>query len=140
LTFVHIGCKFAHWFNYVSLNRAIRDILRPVGNMGKKKSKGIVVIHGPTKDTTLVVEEMILTIRGQKVVSDSALAHLYGVETKRLNEQVRRNADRFPSDFMFRLTAEEVTGLRSQFATSNKVVGKDLRSQTGTSKGRGGRR
>ena len=56
---------------------------------------------------------------------DADLAELYGVPTKRLNEAVRRNATRFPEDFMFRLTAEECTSLRSQFATSN---------------GRGGRR
>lgn len=50
---------------------------------------------------------------------DSDLAELYDVPTKRLNEQVRRNADRFPDDFMFRLTTEEVSNLRSQFATSS---------------------
>ena len=53
------------------------------------------------------IEARILTIRGQKVMLDADLADLYGVETKRLNEQVRRNIDRFPEDFMFRLTAAE---------------------------------
>lgn len=53
------------------------------------------------------IETKILTIRGQKVMLDADLAELYGVETKRLNEQVRRNSERFPEDFMFRLTAEE---------------------------------
>ena len=67
----------------------------------------------------LTVEGIILTIRGQKVIIDSTLAHLYGVETKRLNEQVRRNAARFPSDFVFQLTAQEVRHLRSQFATGS---------------------
>ena len=57
----------------------------------------------PTKS----IESKILLIRGQKVMLDADLAELYGVETKRLNEQVRRNAERFPEDFMFRLTAEE---------------------------------
>ncbi|OQA25334.1 MAG: ORF6N domain protein [Verrucomicrobia bacterium ADurb.Bin345] len=53
------------------------------------------------------IERMILLIRGQKVMLDSDLADLYGVRTKRLNEQVKRNAHRFPADFMFQLTAEE---------------------------------
>ncbi len=53
------------------------------------------------------VEETIMLIRGQKVILDSDLAKLYGVTTKRLNQQVKRNCDRFPTDFMFRLTREE---------------------------------
>ncbi len=53
------------------------------------------------------IEPMILVLRNQKVILDSDLAALYGVTTKRLNEQVRRNRDRFPDDFMFALTAEE---------------------------------
>ena len=59
----------------------------------------------------------IRVIRGQRVLIDSELAALYGVTTKRLNEQVNRNSRRFPTDFMFRLTAEEAAALRSQFAT-----------------------
>jgi hypothetical protein len=55
-------------------------------------------------------------IRGQRVVLDSDLAALYGVPTKRLNEAVRRNADRSPTDFCFQLTAEESAGLRSKIA------------------------
>lgn len=55
----------------------------------------------------LNIESRILTLRGQRVMVDADLAALYGVPTKRLNEQVKRNADRFPSDFMFQLTAEE---------------------------------
>jgi hypothetical protein len=72
------------------------------------------------------IEKSILLIRGHKVLLDVHLAALYGVPTKRLNEQVRRNRSRFPEDFMFQLTSEEVTFLRSQTATSNR--------------GRGGRR
>lgn len=60
---------------------------------------------------------LIRTIRGQKVILDSDLARIYGVPTKRLNEQVRRNIKRFPSDFMFQLTVKEADSLRSQFAT-----------------------
>lgn len=68
----------------------------------------------------------ILVLRSQRVLLDADLADLYGVTTKRLNEQVRRNLDRFPADIMFQLTAAETTALRSQLATSNT--------------GRGGRR
>ena len=53
------------------------------------------------------IEQVILLIRGQKVILDAELARLYGVTTMRLNEQVKRNRDRFPEDFMFRLTKEE---------------------------------
>lgn len=80
-----------------------------------------------TKELQLVsmrmVERRILLIRGQKVLLDSDLAELYGVETKRLNEAVKRNCDRFPSDFMFQLTKKEDANLRSQFATSSSDHG-----------------
>jgi len=65
------------------------------------------------------VESRILLLRGRKVLLDSDLADLYRVPVKRLNEQVKRNAERFPEDFMFRLTPEETRLLRSQIATSN---------------------
>lgn len=61
----------------------------------------------------------IYVIRDQKVMLDEDLAELYGVETKRLNEQVRRNIDRFPSDFMFVLNEHEFEDLKSHFATSS---------------------
>lgn len=64
------------------------------------------------------IEEDIFFIRGQRVMLDQDLAALYEVSTKRLNEQVRRNIERFPNDFMFPLTLEETERLRSQFATS----------------------
>jgi len=60
---------------------------------------------------------LIRTIRGQKVILDSDLARIYGVPTKRLNEQVKRNSTRFPPDFLFQLTEEEANSLRSQIAT-----------------------
>jgi hypothetical protein len=75
------------------------------------------------------IEKAILSIRGEKVMLDSDLAELYGVETKVLNQAVKRNAVRFPADFCFRLVAEEaeeVDRLRSQIVTSKA--------------GRGGRR
>jgi hypothetical protein len=69
------------------------------------------------------IEQTILLIRGEKVILDVDLAALYGVTTKRLNQQVTRNLDRFPGDFMFRLNRKEVTGLRLHFATSNGARG-----------------
>lgn len=74
-----------------------------------------------------VIENKILVIRGQKVMLDKELASLYGVTTKRLNEQVKRNAKRFPGDFMFQLTWEEARRLRSQFATLNDTRGKHIK-------------
>lgn len=71
------------------------------------------------QDTFTNIEGFILTIRGQRVILDHDLARLYGVSTKRLNEQVKRNRDRFPEDFMFQLEVHEVASLRSQIATSN---------------------
>ena len=68
------------------------------------------------------VESLIRVIRGQQVMLDRDLAELYGVETKRLNEQVKRNIERFPEDFMFQLTKEEFENWKSQFATSNSIV------------------
>lgn len=68
--------------------------------------------------STELIERQILILRGQKVLLDVHLAVLYGVSTKRLNEQVRRNQSRFPADFMFQLTLDEVKLLRSQTATS----------------------
>ena len=75
------------------------------------------------------IAHAIYILRGQKVILDADLALFYGVETKRLNEQVRRNPSRFPEDFVFQLTSQEAEYLRSQKATSNM-----------NATGRGGRR
>ena len=69
------------------------------------------------------IQQSILLIRGRKVMLDAGLAELYGVSTKRLNEQVKRNRDRFPGDFMLQLNPAEVNNLRSHFATSKKEHG-----------------
>ena len=75
-------------------------------------------------ENTLIPDETLMSkiylIRDQKVMLDSDLAELYGVETRRLNEQVARNADRFPDDFMFRLNEAEFDSLMSQIATSKR--------------------
>lgn len=65
------------------------------------------------------INSRILTLRGKQVMLDRDLAELYQVETRRLNEQVKRNLDRFPDDFMFQLTEKEYENLKSQFATSS---------------------
>ena len=79
----------------------------------------------------------ILTLRAQKVVLDSDLARVYGVTTKRLNEQFRRNRKRFPKDFAFQLTADEFESLRSQIATLNQIeTTVTNRSQSATGSGR----
>ena len=75
------------------------------------------------------IESLIITVRGKQVILDRDLARLYGVETKRLNEQVRRNIERFPEDFLFQLTKEEYEILKSQIVTSSEEV---LRSQIAT--------
>ena len=69
--------------------------------------------------TAKKIESIIYVIRGQKVMLDSDLAELYGVETKYLNRQVKRNEERFPPEFMFRLSKDEVKKLRCQFVTFN---------------------
>ena len=86
----------------------------------------MTALPGPNPDA---ISLRITTVRGQRVLLDADLAALYGVETKRFNEAVKRNLAKFPSDFMFMLSAEEFSALRSQFATSNDQ-----------SPGRGGRR
>jgi hypothetical protein len=75
------------------------------------------------------ISQTILLLRGQRVILDAELAALYGVTTKRPNEQVKRNAARFPKDFLFRLSTEEAAALRSQIATS-KAPTKDSRGGT----------
>ena len=100
----------------------IWHLKKPATALGKGKVMAAQVSLAPMER----IERAIILVRGEKVMLDSELAEIYGVTTKRLNEQVRRNLNRFPSDFMFQLTPEEAASLRSQIATSNK--------------GRGGRR
>ncbi|WP_297099225.1 ORF6N domain-containing protein [uncultured Draconibacterium sp.] len=75
------------------------------------------------QESSMLPDEIIMNkiyfIREQKVMLDSDLAELYGVETRRLNEQVKRNISRFPEDFMFQLSEFEFENLKSQFATSS---------------------
>ena len=78
-----------------------------------------------SKGTFVPIERIgsrILLVRGHKVLLDADLAALYGVQTRRLNEQVRRNFAKFPADFMFQLTDAELELLMSQFATSTRAA------------------
>ena len=87
-----------------------------------------------------VIQRAVLRVRSQNVLLDADLADLYGVDVRALNQAVARNADRFPSDFMFKLTAKEAGSLRSQFVILESEGGrKSLRSQTVTLDGRRGR-
>jgi hypothetical protein len=80
-----------------------------------------------SKEQALQIDKIglvIRSIRGHRVILDADLARIYGVPTKRLNEQVKRNAKRFPPDFLFQLTAEEAENLKSQIATSSSHGGR----------------
>lgn len=72
-------------------------------------------------DELILIKNHIYEIRGQKVMFDRDLAKLYGVETRTLNQAVKRNAERFPIDFMFRLTSEEFENWKSQIVMSNSI-------------------
>jgi hypothetical protein len=96
----------------------------------------------PNKLTTDQLGQLIYEIRGERVMLDSDLASIYGIETKALNRAVKRDRDRFPKDFVFRLSEDEWRNLRYQIGTSSS--GREhraLRYQIGTSSlGHGGRR
>lgn len=90
--------------------------------MAKEKIEGKagkVITNCDQLSETIDIQPMIKVIRGQQVMLDSDLSALYGVETRRLNEQVKRNIERFPDDFMFKLRKEELDNLMSQNATSS---------------------
>lgn len=90
--------------------------------MAKQTQKELILTTEQTTNNQLLqIEPLIRIIRGQQVLLDSDLAILYGVETKRLNEQVKRNIERFPDDFMFQLTKVELINLKSQIATSSAI-------------------
>ena len=93
--------------------------------MTKTKEESELVTNSDQLVFADKIESLIKVIRGQQIMLDRDLATLYGVEVKRLNEQVKRNIKRFPKDFMFQLTKEEC--LRSQFATLNEGRGQHLK-------------
>ena len=109
---------YANIFSFIKIFYYIwgSDFKKLIINTGRIMSKT------PIKPKTIsdeVLVNKIYEFRGQKVMLDSDLAELYGVETKRLNEQVRRNTTRFPGDFMFTLDKDEIEILKSQIATSS---------------------
>jgi len=93
--------------------------------MKRPRTRQATRSHQSSRPRAIVVpiESRILVLRHQKVILDTALAEIYGVSVKRLNQQVNRNQQRFPSDFMFRLKQREYENLRLQFATSRKQHG-----------------
>ena len=95
--------------------------------MKTEKGKRIELRNVTKKTNPLIpverVENVIFLLRGRKIIIDSDLAELYGVSTSRLNEQVKRNIQRFPADFMFQLNKDEFANLKSQFATSSSGWG-----------------
>jgi hypothetical protein len=99
----------------------------PAAHTGRSTSKKGITVIMSAKSKDLIPKKQILkiiiVIRGENVILDSDLAKLYGVETRRLNEQVRRNIEKFPDDFMFQLTKEEFENLKSQIATSSSGWG-----------------
>ena len=114
--------------------------------MAKKKDTVTTAVVAKSNNLTLEIakrdiqhiniESLIIMLRGQQTLLDRDLAMLYGVETRRLNEQVQRNIERFPEDFMFQLTKEEFENWKSQFATSKFQSSDDksnLKSQIATS-------
>ena len=114
----------------------------PKKNAGKKASEVITNSCLASEQSSsgdyldFNIESLIRTIRGQKVMVDFDLSMLYGVQNKRINEQVKRNINRFPDDFMFQLTKEEWNTLQSQIATAEQLDYKgnsNLKSQIATS-------
>ena len=89
----------------------------------QKRSSTLNLMPKRPSTLSLPVESRILILRHQRVILDSDLAELYGVTVKRLNQQVNRNQERFPADFMFRLSAKEDEILRLQIATSSQKHG-----------------
>ena len=96
----------------------MRPQIKNIGDisLSENMNVNVPVIVDSTEDK---IQNLIHYIRGQQVMIDSDLAMLYNVETKRLNESVKRNAKRFPESFCFQLTEDEYADLRSQIATSN---------------------
>jgi hypothetical protein len=86
------------------------------------------------------LERLIFRLRGRRVMLDADLARLYGVATKRFNEAFRRNHDRFPADFAFQVTAQELSNLRSQFATSSSQPNESNKESGPVVRFHGGRR
>lgn len=110
-------------------NCDLKEISWEMSDLAEKTEVNVPVMLDSTEEK---IENLIHYVRGQQVMIDSDLAMLYNVETKRLNESVKRNSKRFPESFCFQLTEDEYADLRSQFATSNM--------ETDSASTKGGRR
>jgi hypothetical protein len=91
-------------------------------SLGKRAAASSSAMRAPAEIAPAQIVARILSVRGQRVLLDADLAALYGVTTARLNQQVNRNLDRFPADFIFHLTDQELENLMLQFATSSLRV------------------
>jgi hypothetical protein len=126
-----IGCSPAaeHRLNAERRKHAVRDVdgarVLRIAYAGDGKAAvcprvAVAGFAGSREETPIAMPpKRLLIVRGQRVILDTTLADLYGVTTRRLNEQVRRNQKRFPSDFLLELTVEEFANLKSHFATSS---------------------
>ena len=129
----------------VAADKGEPEVIAKCDNLNEVTQKHDEVITSVAQSSpeSVSIKSMIRLIRGQQVMLDSDLAFLYGVETRRLNEQVKRNIERFPDDFMFQLTKEEFDFLKSQIAMSNITDSQDnknLKSQIAISKWGGTRK
>ena len=129
----------------VAAEKVEPEVIAKCDNLNEVTSNHDEVITSVAQSSpeSVSIKSMIRLIRGQQVMLDSDLAFLYGVETRRLNEQVKRNIERFPDDFMFQLTKEEFDFLKSQIAMSNitdSQGNKNLKSQIAISKWGGTRK
>jgi len=125
--------ELAHCFNDDEATWRRNEPQRPLQRLPGLRQRGVLSLKLNMKPKK-PIESLILNLRGQKVILDSDLAGLYDVPTKRLNEQVKRNADRFPQDFLFQLTREEMEEIqrsRSQTATAS-LGASPMRSQVAT--------
>ena len=104
----------------------MRPQIKNIGDVDLSDNINVPVMVDSTEER---IENLIHYVRGQQVMIDSDLALLYNVETKRLNESVKRNAKRFPKSFCFQLTEDEYADLRSQIATRSEEHTSELQSQ-----------
>ena len=117
------GKSFSLSRNPLQLNQAMIEITNC--DLKMKKSKNATLLRMPKRKVKIAsaVESRILVLRHQRVILDTDIAELYGVPVRQLNQQVKRNRERFPSDFVFQLTAKEDEILRSQTVISSETHG-----------------
>ena len=107
----------------IATDKGEPEVIAKCDNLNEVTPNHDEVITSVTQSSSedISIKSMIRVIRGQQIMLDFDLAFLYGVETKALNQAVKRNTNRFPEDFMFKLTKSELEILRSQIVTSNPI-------------------